>query len=60
LVEQFPGKSLLWDYYSEVRVMSDEARHAWLSPDLMQLEDSQLSCPRPAHDPANDEDFPQY
>ena len=38
LVQQLLRKEILFDYYSRERVMSQEARAAWLPPDLRDFE----------------------
>ena len=38
LLQRFPTKELLFDYYTRERVMSEAARNAWLEPDLQAVE----------------------
>jgi hypothetical protein len=40
LIECYGSKQILFDYYSRERVMSDEARNAWVEPDLRSLDSS--------------------
>ena len=37
LIRCYPEKDILFEYYSRERVMSDEATHTWVEPDLSSL-----------------------
>ena len=37
LIHQYARKDVLFEYYSRDRVLSDEARQRWISPDLRDL-----------------------
>lgn len=38
LLEAFPDSSIIYNYYTKERLDSDQARNAWLEPDLQPLE----------------------
>lgn len=38
LLEAFPDSSLIYNYYTKERLDSEQARNAWLEPDLQPLE----------------------
>jgi hypothetical protein len=61
VVEKYPRKSVLFEYYSEARVMSEEARRQWVPPDLKKLGSVDLnsSSSSPAQEPATADGFPQ-
>ncbi len=37
MVESFPGKETLFEYYTRERVMSEVARREWVEPDLVAI-----------------------